>query len=136
MDLVSLRTDFEYRTQRRKKQAKSTWAKHQVAGADFETKDGFPHIFTWSIWNREEEMVEDFHFLFGGTSEEPDLFLEANGGKQHPAFDLEVFSNILFQCGNYSQGGNGKRKKPPEMWFFNLQYDAQAIIKTLHPDRS
>lgn len=134
MELTPLRSDFEYRTQRRKKQAKSTWNQHQIAGADFETKEGFPHIFSWTVWNRAEEKYDDFHFLFGGTPEEPDLFLEANGGNRHPAFDLEVFCNLLFQSGNYSQGGNGKRKKPPEMFWFNLSYDASAIIKTLHPE--
>ena len=132
MELSPLRTDFEFRTQRRKEQASSTWNQRQIAGADFETKNGFPHIFTWTTWDGNE--WNDHHFLFGGTQEEPDLFLEANGNEQHPAFDLEILCNIFFQTGYYSDGGHGKRRKPQEMFFFNLAYDAQAIIKTLHPE--
>lgn len=132
VELSPLRTDFEFRTQRRKEQATSTWNQQQIAGADFETKNGFPHIFTWTTWDGNE--WNDHHFLFGGTPTEPDLFLEANGNERHPAFDLEILCNIFFQTGNYSDGGYGKRRKPQEMFFFNLAYDAQAIIKTLHPD--
>lgn len=129
LELVPLRDDFEYRTQRRKAQATSTWNQSQVAGADFETKDGYPHIFTWTIYEGNEYV--DRHFLFGGTTEEPEMFLEANGGKEHPAFDLKTFCQLHFLTGSFSQGGHGKRRKPQEMWYFNLQYDAQAIIKSL-----
>ena len=132
MELVPLRQDFAYKTQRRKDQAVSTWNQRQIAGADFETKDGFPHILSWTIF--EETEYVDRHFLFGGTEENPDMFLSANGNKRHPAFNIETLCNIFFQTGYYSEGGHGKRKKPPEMFFFNLQYDAQAIIKTLHQE--
>ena len=55
MDLVSFRQDFEYNVQRRKRPATSTWSKVDIAGIDFETKDGFPHIMTWTVWNVEEQ---------------------------------------------------------------------------------
>jgi len=132
MDLVSLREDFEYRTQRRREPAKSTWNQRSIAGADFETKDGFPHILSWTVW--EEESWVDRHFLFGGTPQEPQKFLEVNGGNVEQPFDLELLCNIFFQTGNLSQGGNGTRRKPQEMYFFNLAYDAQAIIKTLQKE--
>ncbi len=131
-ELVPLRRDFEYRTQKRKAQAKSVWNQKQIAGADFETKDGFPHIFTWTIFDGTEYI--DRHFLFGGTKQDPYLFLEANGGKEHTAFDIETLCNILCETGNYSEGGHGKRQKPQEMYFFNLGYDATAILKTLHSE--
>lgn len=132
MELVPLRRDFEYRTQRRKAQAVSTWSQHQIAGADFETKHGFPHIFTWTVY--EEETYVDRHFIFGGTTQDPDKFLTVNEGKRHPAFDLQLFCQLLKETGNYSDGGNGKRQKPQEMYFFNLGFDATAILKTLHPE--
>ena len=133
MDMVPFREDFEFKKQHRKAQGSSTWNQHQIAGADFETKGGFPHIYTWTIWNSNRKQWVDRSFLFGGTREEPDLFLEANGKKRHPAFDLELFCRLHFETGNFSDGGNGKRQQPPQMYFFNLAYDAQAIIKTL-PD--
>ena len=49
MDLVPYREDFIFKSQKRKAQAQSTWNQKDIAGADFETKDGFPHIFTWSV---------------------------------------------------------------------------------------
>ena len=101
MELTPLRIDFDYKTQRRKKQAKSIWKKKQIAGADFETKDGFPHILSWTIFEGNEWV--DRHFLFGGTPNDPDLFFQANGNERHPAFDLEILCNIFFQTGNYSQ---------------------------------
>ena len=131
MDLVEFREPFEYRTQKRKKQGRSVWSQHNIAGADFETKNGYPHIFTWTIFDREKETYEDRMFVFGGTVEEPDMFLEANGNNRRPAFDLELFSKLHFETGNFSEGGYGKRRKPQEMYYFNLQFDAQAIIKTL-----
>ncbi len=131
MDMVEFREPFEYKPQKRKEQGRTTWNQYQIGGADFETKDGNPHIFTWTIFDRKEETYKDYSFTFGGTVEEPDLFLEANGGNQRPAFDLELFMDLLFQTGHFSEGGWGKRRKPPELYFFNLQYDAQAIIKTL-----
>lgn len=133
MHMVDFRDDFEYRTQRRKAQGSSTWKKEQIAGADFETKDGYPHIFSWSIWKPDEEKWIDRHFRFGGTVEEPDLFLEANGGIEEPPFDLRLFLELHFRTGRFSDGGHGKRRQPPQMFYFNLAYDAQAIIKTL-PD--
>ena len=132
MDLVPFREDFEYKPQKRKAQAKSTWNQKQIAGADFETKDGYPHIFTWTVF--EGNQYVDRHFLFGGTHDQPEKFLESNGGKRHPAFDLEILCNILKETGNPSQGGHGKRRQPQQMYFFNLSYDATAILKTLHPE--
>ena len=131
VDLVDFKTDFEYRSQKRKTQGRSLWSQHNIGGADFETKDGYPHIFTWTTFNRESETYEDSLFVFGGTEEEPDKFLETNGGNKRPAFNLELFSELLFNTGLFSEGGYGKRRKPQEFYFFNLQYDAQAIIKTL-----
>jgi hypothetical protein len=131
MDLVSFRQDFEYKPQRRKKPAKSVWNQWDIAGADFETKNGYPHILTWTLWNREENAWKDFHWIFGGTEEEPTMFLDANGGKERPAFNIQRLCYAFFQTGKPSQGGWGTRRKPQEMYFFNLQYDAQAIIKTL-----
>lgn len=133
MDMVNFRPDFEFTKQRRKAQGASVWKQHQIAGADFETKDGYPHIFTWSIWNQIEETWEDRSFTFGGTPQEPDLFLEANGGKRYPAFDISLFLELHFQTGHFSEGGHGKRRQPPQMFYFNLQFDAQCVIKTL-PD--
>ena len=132
MQLTQLRTDFNFVPQRRKKPARSVWKQTQVGGADFETKDGFPHILSWTVYDGTDYV--DRHFHFGGTAWEPDLFLEANGGKPAIAFDVETLCEIFFQTGNFSEGGNGKRRKPQEMWFFNLAYDASAIIKTLHSD--
>lgn len=132
MDLVSLRLDYEYRTQRRKEQAKSTWKQHQIGGADFETKNGFPHILSWTVYDGTDYV--DRHFLFGGTHTNPDLFMEANGGKRHPAFTLETLCDIFQRTGNFSEGGHGKRRKPQEMFFFNLAYDAGSIIKTLETE--
>jgi hypothetical protein len=132
LHLVPFRTDFEYKAQKRKAQATSTWNQKQIAGADFETKDGFPHIFTWTVFDGTNYV--DRHFLFGGTHDQPDLLLETNAGKQHPAFDLEILCNILKETGNPSQGGHGKRRQPQQFYFFNLGYDATAILKTLHPD--
>ena len=131
MDLVPLRHDFEYRTQKRKRPASSTWEKKDIAGADFETKDGFPHIFTWSVWKDRENAWKDYSWVFGGTEEEPTMFLEANGGKERPAFNISRFCYALFQTGKPSQGGWGKRRKPQELYFYNLSFDAGAIIKTL-----
>ena len=133
MDMVAFREDFEFKKQHRKDQGSSTWNQHQIAGADFETKDGFPHIYTWTQWNPNRKQWIDRSFLFGGTRAEPDLFLEANGKKRHPAFDLELLCRLHFETGNFSDGGHGKRRQPPQIYFFNLAYDAQAIIKTL-PD--
>jgi len=132
MDLCDLRLDFEYRTQRRKQQATSTWNQHQIAGADFETKNGFPHILSWTVFDGND--WNDYHFHFGGTVEDPQMFLEANNGNEEQAFDLRLLCSLFFHTGNFSQGGFGKRKKPQEMFFFNLAYDAQAIIKTLHEE--
>jgi len=132
MELSPLRLDFEYRTQRRKKPATSTWNQRQVAGADFETKNGFPHILSWTVFDGNEYV--DNHFYFGGTHQEPTMFLEANKGNEEQCFDIELLCRLFFTTGNYSQGGYGKRRKPQEMYFFNLQYDAQAILKTLHHD--
>ena len=100
MDLVPLRHDFEYRTQKRKRPASSTWEKKDIAGADFETKDGFPHIFTWSVWKDRENVWKDYSWVFGGTEEEPTMFLEANGGKERPAFNISRFCYALFKRGN------------------------------------
>ena len=132
MDLVPYRQDFIFKSQKRKAQATSTWNQKDIAGADFETKDGFPHIFTWSVWDGTQYVNR--HFLFGGTHDDPDKLLETNGGKRHPAFDLEILCNILKETGNASQGGHGKRRQPQQFYFFNLGYDATAILKTLHPD--
>lgn len=132
MELVPLRRDFTYKTQKRKAQAVSTWSQHQVAGADFETKDGFPHIFTWTIFDGKQYV--DRHVLFGGTPEDPDMLLETNKGKRYTEFNIETFCNIVKSTGNYSEGGNGKRMKPQEMWFYNIEYDATAIIKTLQKE--
>ena len=132
MDLVPYREDFIFKSQKRKAQAQSTWNQKDIAGADFETKDGFPHIFTWSVWDGTDYVNR--HFLFGGTHDDPEKLLETNGGKRHPAFDLEIFCNILKETGNFSQGGHGKRRQPQQMYFFNLSYDATAILKTLHAD--
>ena len=82
MDLVPFRQDFEYKSQKRKAQATSTWDQKDIAGADFETKDGFPHIFTWSVWNGTDYVNR--HFLFGGTHDDSDKLLETNGGKTTP----------------------------------------------------
>lgn len=132
MDLVPFREDFQYKSQKRKAQAKSTWNQKQIAGADFETKDGFPHIFTWTVFDGTDYVNR--HFLFGGTHDDPEMLLEANGGKRNPAFDLEILCNILKETGNASQGGHGKRRQPQQFYFFNLGYDATAILKTLHPE--
>lgn len=131
MDMVQFKPDFEFKKQRRKAQGSSKWKQHQIAGADFETKDGFPHIYTWSIFDEETQAYVDRSFTFGGTTEKPDLFKEANGGNERSVFDLSVFCDLHFQTGKYSDGGNGKRRQPPQMFFFNLAYDAAAIIKTL-----
>ncbi len=131
MDLVSFREDFEYNLQRRKRPATSTWSKVDIAGIDFETKDGFPHILTWSVWNEKENQWKNHVHIFGGTRNDPDMFFEANGKKRYPAFDISRFCEQLFLTGKYSQGGYGKRRKPQEMYFYNLSYDAGAIIKTL-----
>ena len=131
MDLVSFREDFEYNTQRRKKPATSTWNKVDVAGCDFETKDGFPWIMTWTYWNQEEEIWKDNAFVFGGTVNDREMFLQANGGNQRPAFDISIFCQKLYETGKYSQGGWGKRRKPQEMYFYNVSFDAGSIIKTL-----
>tara|TARA_R110000824_G_scaffold299541_1_gene487602 strand:+ start:1400 stop:3718 length:2319 start_codon:yes stop_codon:yes gene_type:complete len=129
MDLVPFREDFEYNIQRRKKPAVSVWSQEDIAGCDFETKDGYPHIMTWTIFKDGTYM--DYTQVFGGTIEEPNMFLEANGGKRYPAFDISSFCYRLFVTGKYSQGGWGKRQKPQEMYFYNLSYDASSIIKTL-----
>jgi hypothetical protein len=131
MDMVDFREPFEYKTQKRKKQGKSMLQQFNVAAADFETKDGYPHVFSWTVFDKVKETYEDFHFVFGGTIEDPDMFLEANGGKRHPAFTLELLSNLLFETGNFSEGGYGKRKQPQEFYFYNIGYDASSIIKTL-----
>jgi len=129
MDLVSFREDFEYNTQRRKKPAVSVWSQQDIAGCDFETKDGYPHIMTWTVFK--DGNYQDYTQIFGGTIAEPDMFLEANRGKRYPAFDIPTFCNRLFHTGKYSQSGWGKRRKPQEMYFYNVSYDASAIIKTL-----
>lgn len=128
-DLVSFREDFEYNTQRRKKPASSVWSQHDIAGCDFETKDGYPHIMTWTIFKNGN--YEDYTQVFGGTVSNPNMFLEANNGKRYPVFDIPTFCHRLFHTGKYSQSGWGKRRKPQEMYFYNLSYDASAIIKTL-----
>jgi len=129
--MVPFREDFTFKKQRRKAQGSSRWNQHQIAGADFETKDGNPHILSWTTFDKKEETWNDYHFVFGGTPTEPNLFLEANGGKERPPFDLELLCRLWKTTGNFSEGGFGKRKKPQEMYFFNLQFDAQAVIKTL-----
>jgi hypothetical protein len=132
MELAELRSDTIFKPQRRKNPAHKIWKQREIAGADFETKDGYPHIYTWTQWK--EEQWHDFHFIFGGTVNEPEMFLEANGGVEHPPFSIITLLNIHHQTGYYSQGGYGSRKTPPQLYFFNLKYDAQAIIKTLPDD--
>lgn len=131
MHMVEFREDFEFKPQKRKAQGRSIWNQYQVGGADFETKDGNPWIFSWTVFDKKSETYLDYHFRFGGTIEEPDMFLEANDGKREPPFDLELLMRLLFETGTFSEGGWGKRRKPPELWFFNLAFDAGAIIKTL-----
>ena len=129
MDLVTFREDFEYNTQRRKKPAVSVWSQEDIAGCDFETKDGYPHIMSWSIYK--EGNYVNYHQVFGGTVEEPNMFLESNKGKRFTPFHISYFCEMLFHTGKPSQGGWGKRQKPQEMYFYNLSYDASSIIKTL-----
>jgi len=132
MELAPLRTDTVFKPQRRKDPAHKIWKQREIAGADFETKDGYPHIYTWTQWK--DDQWCDFHFIFGGTVNDPDMFLEANGNQKHPPFSITTLLEIHHQTGYYSQGGYGARKTPPQLWFFNLKYDAQAIIKTLPED--
>ena len=42
--LVPFRNDFHYKPQKRKDSASSKISQIQVAGADFETKDGYPPV--------------------------------------------------------------------------------------------
>jgi hypothetical protein len=84
VDLVPFREDFTFKKQRRKKPAKKIWKQEEIAGADFETKDGFPHILTWTVYRNGKYV--DYHTVFGGTVNEPELFLEANGNEEFPAF--------------------------------------------------
>ena len=51
-DLVPFREDFTYRPQKRKDSASSKLSQIQVAGADFETKDGYPHIYTLTQYDK------------------------------------------------------------------------------------
>ncbi len=135
-ELVEFREDFKYKKQRRKVPAKKKWKQTEIAGADFETKDGYPHIFTWTVY--QEGKYVDYHTVFGGTEQDPEMFLKANGGKEEPPFSIRNFCQVLFDTGKFTQGGSKKkggkqrkRKTPPQLYFFNLQFDAQAIVKCL-----
>ena len=136
VDLVPFREDFTFKKQRRKKPAKKIWKQEEIAGADFETKDGFPHILTWTVYRNGKYV--DYHTVFGGTVNEPELFLEANGNEEFPPFSPQYFCEIMFHSGLETQGGSKKkggkqrkRKTPPQLYWYNLQFDASAIIKTL-----
>ena len=136
MDLVPFREDFEYKPQRRKDSAHKIWNQRDIAGADFETKDGYPHIFSWSQF--ENGGYVDRHCVFGGTVEDPTMFLDANGGEMLPTFNIKTFCMIMMMTGRRTQGGAKKkggksrsRKTPPQLYFFNLKFDAGSIIKTL-----
>ncbi len=133
---MPFRNDFVYKKQRRKAQAKKRWKQEEIAGADFETKDGFPHIFTWSVYRNGKYV--DLHYIFGGTRNDPNMFLEANGNKEFPSFSIEHFCEIMFYSGKETQGGSKKkggkqrkRRTPQQLYFFNLAYDASSMIKTL-----
>ncbi len=139
-ELVPFTKEFYYKKQRRKKPAKQNWKQEYIAGSDFETKDGYPHILTWTVYRNGNYV--DYHTVFGGTALEPEMFLEANGGKKFPPFTIENFCYTMKETGISSQGGSKKkggkqrkRKTPPQLYFYNLSFDASAMIKTL-PDNA
>ena len=136
MELIPYRNDYIYKPQRRKNPARKRWKQTEIAGADFETKNGYPHIFTWSIF--QDGKYVDYHTVFGGTEQQPEMFKEANNDVEFPPFTIKWFCEILFHTGRYTQGGSKKkggkqrkRRTPQQFYFFNLTYDASAIIKTL-----
>lgn len=143
-DLVPFREDFTYRPQKRKDSASSKLSQIQVAGADFETKDGYPHIYTLTQYDKTTKGLEDLSIIFSGSPRNPNAFAEMNKkafGKAGVEFNLKSFIMLHFQASKiqWKQGRKGKDgkkrtkkgKRVPMLWFFNLRFDAQAIIKTL-----
>ncbi len=144
--LVPFRNDFHYKPQKRKDSASSKISQIQVAGADFETKDGYPHIYTLTQYNKATKEIEDLNVLFSGTPRNPNAFAEMNMkafGRKGVEFNLKTFVMLHFQASKIQwkqgrKGKNGKKRtkkgrRVPMLWWWNLGYDAQAIMKTL-PD--
>ena len=139
--LVPFRDDFEYKEQRRKKPSSEKLTQRMVAGADFETKDGYAWLYTYSQFENGEYIDRFQHF--SGTIQEPDKFADLNRqmfGSSGTPFTIKELCRLHFETGHKwkmsrkNKKGIKKVKRGssiPQLWFFNLQYDAQAIIKTL-----
>lgn len=135
---------FSYKEQKRKASAKAKLGKVQVAGADFETKDGYPHIFTMTQWNKTTSAYEDLNVLWSGYPSNPNAFAEMNlkaFGKKGIPFTINNFIMTHFDNSKLSwkqgrKGKDGKKrtkkgKRVPMQFYWNLKYDAESIIKTL-----
>lgn len=135
---------FIYKEQKRKDSASSKLKQGQVAGADFETKDGYPHIFTMTQWDKAKEEYEDLSVLFSGYPDNPTAFAQMNKkafGRAGIPFTIANFIKIHHQASKleWKQGRKGKDgkkrtkkgKRVPMQFYWNLGYDAQSIIKCL-----
>ena len=137
---------FIYKEQKRKDSASSKLKQSQVAGADFETKDGYPHIFTMTQWDQSKGEYEDLSVLFSGYPDNPTAFAEMNKkafGKAGIVFNIPNFVKIHHQASklDWKQGRKGKDgkkrtkkgKSVPMQFYWNLPYDAQSVVKVLPP---
>ena len=115
-ELVPLRDDLIYTKQSRKKPAKSILKQYQCAAGDFETIGGYVYLFSLSWFDKKGEQFSSVI--------EYDI--------DHP-FTIANFVEDIFSRSMTVWRGSGKRKgiTCPYLWFYNLSYDASAIIKAL-----
>ena len=128
--IVPLRDNVNYRRQKRKKQAKSKRKQTDVSAGDFETIDGNAWLFTIAWYESQvnakgnalhrkpkvmKSAIEEY------TSENPFTF------KRFVDF---IFDNmgIIWRRGGKNQV---KGLRCPYLYFYNLKYDGQTIIKEL-----
>jgi len=139
--LVPFKNDFDYKEQKRKTPATAKLARAQVAAADFETKDGYPHIYTTTQYDTKTKSLIDSNIIFSGTNADPTMFSEMNKkafGTEGVVFNLKNFlignfniSTRVWKQTNKKTKRVKRGKRIPMLFFWNLKYDANSILKTL-----
>lgn len=117
-ELVPVTDNLIYKYQSRKAQASSRLSQFDISSADFETIDGDAWLFTLAWYKQNQDEIELCSDLVEYSDDIP--------------FNIgEFYLWISERVGSYwRRGGGVKGVSHPYLFFYNIHFDCQTIIKT------